>query len=174
MNKSFLFLLLFFGGFTFACNEALDFKLRKLDSDETQSLCEFSDQTVLVVNVASKCGYTPQYEGLQKIYSKYKDQGFTVVGVPSRDFFFQEYSDEAEVAEFCSTEFGVTFPMYATSKVKGKNAIELFKYLSDVTGNEPHWNFNKYLISKEGKVSWFHHKVEPESVELTTAIEAIL
>jgi glutathione peroxidase len=71
VNKSFLILLLFFGGFTFACNEALDFKLRKLDSDETQSLCEFSDQTVLVVNVASKCGYTPQYEGLQKIYSKY-------------------------------------------------------------------------------------------------------
>lgn len=174
MNKSFLYLLLFIGGYLFACNEALDFTLRKLDSDESQSLCEFSDQTVLIVNVASKCGYTPQYEGLQKIYSKYKDQGFIVIGIPSRDFLFQEYSNESEVANFCSTEFGVTFPMYATSKVKGKNAIELFKYLSNVTGSEPAWNFNKYLISKEGKVSWFHHKVEPESAELINAIEAIL
>ena len=174
MNKLSLFLFLILGGYVFACNEALDFTLRKLDSDETQSLCEFSNQTVLVVNVASKCGYTPQYEGLQKIYSKYKDQGFTVIGVPSRDFFFQEYSDESEVADFCSTEFGVTFPMFATSNVKGKNAIELFKYLSDITGNEPKWNFNKYLISKDGKVSWFHHKVEPESIELINAIEEIL
>ena len=108
------------------------------------------------------------------IYTKYKDKGFVVVGIPSRDFFFQEYSSESEVAEFCSTEFGVTFPMASTSKVKGKNAIKLFKYLAEVTGEEPKWNFNKYLISKEGNVSWFHHKVEPESDELIQSIESIL
>ena len=171
--KIFLFLL-FLPLYVLACNDSLDFSLRKLDSDDSFSLCEFSGNTVLVVNVASKCGYTPQYEGLQNIYTKYKDKGFVVIGIPSRDFFFQEYSSESEVAEFCSTEFGVTFPMASTSKVKGKNAIKLFKYLAEVTGEEPKWNFNKYLISKEGNVSWFHHKVEPESDELIQSIEAIL
>ena len=170
----FLLLLLSLSLTVIACDESLDFELRKLDSDDTFSMCDFSGKTLLVVNVASKCGYTPQYEGLQNIFTKYKDKGFVVVGIPSRDFFFQEYSSESEVAEFCSTEFGVTFPMASTSKVKGKNAIKLFKYLAEVTGEEPKWNFNKYLISKEGNVSWFHHKVEPESDELIQSIESIL
>ncbi|MEK9649695.1 MAG: glutathione peroxidase [Gammaproteobacteria bacterium] len=174
MRLSLLISIFIFSLNSFACPDALNFNLRKLDSDDTQSLCEFSNKTVLIVNVASKCGYTPQYEGLQKIYSKYKDQGFTVIGIPSRDFLFQEFSDESEVAEFCSTEFGVTFPMFATSKVKGSNAIDLFKFLSRVTGEEPKWNFNKYLITKDGEVSWFHHKVEPESNQLVEAIEALL
>ena len=84
-------------------------------------MCEYSGNVVLVVNVASRCGYTPQYAALQRIYSKYKDDGFVVIGIPSRDFK-QEFSEEAKVAEFCSTEYGVDFPMFATAKVKGKNA----------------------------------------------------
>ena len=96
--------------------------MRVLDSSESVSLCEYTDQVVLVVNVASRCGYTYQYSSLQKLYEDYKNEGFVVLGVPSRDFM-QEYSDEADVAEFCSTEYGVDFPMFATSKVRGSKAL---------------------------------------------------
>ena len=116
MKHFLLTVILFFVAESFACSDILDSSLRVLDSDDEQSLCEYSGNVVLVVNVASKCGYTPQYEGLQRLYSKYKDDGLVVIGIPSRDFF-QEYSDESKVAEFCSTEYGVDFPMFATAKV---------------------------------------------------------
>ena len=102
--------------------------MRVLDSSESVNLCEYTDQVVLVVNVASRCGYTYQYSSLQKLYEDYKNEGFVVLGVPSRDFM-QEYSDEADVAEFCSTEYGVDFPMFATSKVRGSKANPLYKKL---------------------------------------------
>lgn len=157
-----------------ACNYLLDTDMRILDSSEKVNLCEYSDKVILVVNVASRCGYTYQYASLQKLYEKYKDKGFVVLGVPSRDFL-QEYSNETDVAEFCSTEYGVDFPMLATSKVRGSKANPFYKKLIAETGISPTWNFNKYLISRDGKViSTFGSKVKPDSLELISELEKLL
>lgn len=174
MNKLFLVSLLFVYSYSYACSDLMDTEMRILDSSETVNLCEYSDQVVLVVNVASRCGYTYQYASLQKLYEDYKDDGFVVLGVPSRDFM-QEYSDETDVAEFCSTEYGVDFPMFATSKVRGKKANALYKKLIDQSGVSPSWNFNKYLITRDGKVaSTFGSKVKPDSPELISKIKELL
>ena len=174
MNKLILVSVLFVSSYSYACSDLMDTEMRILDSTETLNLCEYSDQVVLVVNVASRCGYTYQYASLQKLYEDYKDDGFVVLGVPSRDFM-QEYSDETDVAEFCSTEYGVDFPMFATSKVRGKKANALYKKLIDQSGVSPSWNFNKYLITRDGKVaSTFGSKVKPDSPELISKIKELL
>ena len=126
MNKLFLIIVLCTSFYSYSCSNLLNTDMRLLDSSEEQNLCEYQDSVLLIVNVASRCGYTYQYASLQKLYEKYRDQGFVVLGVPSRDFF-QEYSDETDVAEFCSTEYGVNFPMFATSKVTGKRQILYIK-----------------------------------------------
>ena len=134
----------------------------------------YEGDVILVVNVASKCGYTYQYEGLQSLYENYKDEGLVVVGIPSRDFR-QEYSEESAVAEFCSTEYGVDFPMFATAKVKGERAHPFYKKLAKESGMVPNWNFNKYLIDRNGKVhKTYRSKVKPDSELLITAIEKLL
>jgi glutathione peroxidase len=157
-----------------ACNDLLDTEMRVLDSSETVNLCKFDEKVILVVNVASRCGYTYQYATLQKLYEEYKDQDFVILGVPSRDFM-QEYSNEEDVAEFCSTEYGVNFPMFATTKVRGKKAHPFYKKLADESGISPKWNFNKYLISRDGSVvSTYGSSVKPDSVELTSDIEKLL
>ena len=174
MNKFCTFGLLLFSINAFSCSDLLDTEMRILDSAETKNLCEYEGKALLVVNVASRCGYTYQYAGLQKLYESYKDEDFLVIGIPSRDFL-QEYSDESDVAEFCSTEYGVDFPMFSTVKVRGKKAHPFYKKLTAETGVTPSWNFNKYLISKEGKViSTYGSKVKPDSQELIAAIESIL
>ncbi len=174
MKKLVLISVLFVSSYSYACSDLMDTEMRILDSSETVNLCEYSDQVVLVVNVASRCGYTYQYASLQKLYEDYKDDGFVVLGVPSRDFM-QEYSDETDVAEFCSTEYGVDFPMFATSKVRGKKANALYKKLIDQSGVSPSWNFNKYLITRDGKVaSTFGSKVKPDSPELISKIKELL
>ncbi len=174
MKKLFLVSAVFISSYSYACSDLMDTEMRILDSSETVNLCEYSDQVVLVVNVASRCGYTYQYSSLQKLYEDYKDDGFVVLGVPSRDFM-QEYSDETDVAEFCSTEYGVDFPMFATSKVRGKKANALYKKLIDQSGVSPSWNFNKYLITRDGKVaSTFGSKVKPDSPELISKIKELL
>ena len=174
MKKLILVSLLSVSSYSYACSDLMDTEMRILDSSETVNLCEYSDQVVLVVNVASRCGYTYQYASLQKLYEDYKDDGFVVLGVPSRDFM-QEYSDETDVAEFCSTEYGVDFPMFATSKVRGKKANALYKKLIDQSGVSPSWNFNKYLITRDGKVaSTFGSKVKPDSPELISKIKELL
>ena len=119
--------LCFFGitQFVSACSELLDHEIRLLDSDEKLNLCELTGKSILVVNVASRCGYTNQYTELQRLYETYSEKGFTVLGVPSRDFY-QEFRDDSKVSEFCSTEYGVTFPMLTTSKVKGSKACLLY------------------------------------------------
>ena len=173
MNK-FLLPFLLFPSLIFACSDILNTEMRLLDSSETINLCEYEDQVMLVVNVASRCGYTYQYASLQNLYDEYKDDGFVVLGVPSRDFM-QEYSNEEDVAEFCSTEYGVNFPMLATSKVRGKKANPFYKKLIEESGYSPSWNFNKYLISRDGNVvSTFGSKVKPDSKELTAKIEELL
>ena len=168
--------LSFFGitQFVSACSELLDHEIRLLDSDEKLNLCELTGKSVLVVNVASRCGYTNQYTELQNLYETYSKKGLTVLGVPSRDFY-QEFRDDSKVSEFCSTEYGVTFPMLTTSKVKGSKALPFFKELAEASGMEPNWNFNKYLISKDGfTVEGFRSKVKPSSEELTYKITSDL
>ena len=174
MKKIAPLLLLLVSFYTEACSDLLNTEMRVLDSSEEVNLCQYTDQVVLVVNVASRCGYTYQYSSLQKLYEDYKDNGFVVLGVPSRDFM-QEYSDEGDVAEFCSTEYGVDFPMFATSKVRGTKANPLYKKLIAQSGVSPSWNFNKYLVSREGKViSTFGSRVKPDSPELISKIEELL
>ena len=175
MKKIFIFLSLFVGNYILAdCPKVLDHEVRLLDSSETVNLCQYEDKVILAVNVASRCGFTYQYESLQALYEKYGEDNFVILGFPSRDFMFQEYSDESKVKEFCSTEYGVTFPMFATSAVKGSKANSFFKALTEETGVKPGWNFHKYLVSKNGKVASFDTKVEPDSEILAKEISKLL
>ena len=174
MKNLFILTLSIFSSAAFACSDLLNSNLRVLDSDDEQNLCEYSGNVVLVVNVASRCGYTPQYEGLQRLYTKFKDDGLMIIGIPSRDFF-QEFSEESKVAEFCSTEYGVEFPMFATAKVTGKKAHPFYKKLIEASGKEPRWNFAKYLIGRDGQViGHYKSSVTPESERLVSAIQALL
>ena len=171
MKNILLILGIFFGGALLAdCPDILNHEVRILDSKEVKNL----DKVVLAVNVASRCGYTPQYKGLQNLYKNLKDKDFVILGFPSRDFLWQEFSDESKVKEFCSTEYGVTFPMFATSHVKGYMANDFFMGLIKRTGVEPGWNFHKYLIDKDGSVKSFNTKIEPESRELLDSIQSLL
>ena len=121
MKRLWIFTLLIAGNYIYSdCPAVLDHDIRVLDSSETINLCQYEDKVILAVNVASRCGFTYQYESLQDLYEKYGSEEFVILGFPSRDFMFQEYSDESKVKDFCSTEYGVTFPMFATSAVKGK------------------------------------------------------
>ena len=167
-------LLILFSLNSLACSDVLNTEMRLLDSSETINLCEFDNKVLLVVNVASRCGYTYQYSSLQELYDTYKNDGLVILGVPSRDFL-QEYSSEEDVAEFCSTEYGVNFPMLATSKVRGKKASPLYKKLIAQSGVTPSWNFNKYLLSRDGDVvETYGSGVKPNSPELKGKIEELL
>ena len=176
MKKILIFLLGFYLSSCLLanCPDVLDHEVRLLDSKETINLCEYKDKVVLAVNVASRCGYTPQYEGLQNLYKDLEDKDFVILTFPSRDFMWQEFSDESKIKEFCDTKYGVTFPMFATSSVKGKKANNFFKGLIKKTGVEPEWNFNKYLISRNGEVKHFNQKVEPDNSELVKSIKILL
>ena len=176
MKKILIFLLGFYLSSCLLanCPDVLDHEVRLLDSKETINLCEYKDKVVLAVNVASRCGYTPQYEGLQNLYKDLEDKDFVILAFPSRDFMWQEFSDESKIKEFCDTKYGVTFPMFATSSVKGKKANNFFKGLIKKTGVEPEWNFNKYLIARNGEVKHFNQSVEPDNSELVKSIKLLL
>lgn len=148
------------------CSELLNFQTTRLHSTESLNFCQaFTGKLLLVVNTASQCGYTPQLKGLESLYQKYKDKGLVVVGFPSNDFH-QEYSDEAKTANVCYFNYGVSFPMLSTSSVKGSSANTLFKRLIAQTGQEPQWNFYKYLVSQDGKtVSVYPSETTPEQLE---------
>lgn len=151
-----------------------DFSVETI-SGEQVNLSEYAGEVLLVVNVASECGYTPQYEGLQELWTRYQEQGFAVLGFPTNDFGDQEPGTNEEIAAFCTGSFGVDFPMFAKITVKGEDKHPLYAHLIQETGEEVQWNFNKYLVDKEGKVlRWFESKVEPLSDEMIQAIEAIL
>jgi len=138
-------------------------------------LSDYEGKVLLIVNVASKCGFTSQYEGLQKIYEKYKDQGFEVLGFPSNDFGGQEPGTNEEIKSFCSLNYGVTFPMFDKVHVKGDNKTPLFDLLTDnsVTGKSSiKWNFEKFIIDKEGNiVDRFRSVTKPDSKKITSLIE---
>ena len=156
------------------CPDILNHEVRILDSKETKSLCEYKNQVILAVNVASRCGYTPQYTGLQNLYKDLQDKDFVILAFPSRDFLWQEFNDESDIKEFCNTKYGVTFPMFATSSVKGKKANNFYKELIKKTGVEPGWNFHKYLIDKDGSVSSFNTELEPDNLEFIDTIKSLL
>ncbi|TNF33321.1 MAG: glutathione peroxidase [Gammaproteobacteria bacterium] len=143
-----------------------------------KSLADFKGQVLLVVNTASKCGFTPQFKGLEDLYGKYKDQGFSVLGFPCNQFGGQDPGEDREIAEFCTLNFGVTFPMFSKVEVNGDNASPLFKHLKKaapgVLGSEGiKWNFTKFLVDRNGVVrERFAPATSPESVE--KAIEALL
>ena len=176
MKKILIFLLGFYMSCCLLanCPDVLDHEVRLLDSKETKNLCEYKYKVLLAVNVASRCCYTPQYSGLQNLYKDLEDKDFVILAFPSRDFMWQEFSDESKIKEFCDTKYGVTFPMFATSSVKGKKANNFFKGLIKKTGVEPEWNFNKYLISRNGEVKHFNQKVEPDNSELVKSIKILL
>ncbi|MGK7908091.1 MAG: glutathione peroxidase [Synechococcus sp.] len=142
---------------------------------ESKSMGEFRDRALLIVNVASKCGFTPQYKGLEALYRKYHEQGFDVLGFPCNQFGSQEPGTEAEIKEFCSLNYDVTFPMFSKVDVNGGNADPLFKYLKSeqkgFLGTEAiKWNFTKFLVDKSGKVvKRFGSNDSPESLEKAVA-----
>ncbi len=157
----------------------LDFKMKDIDGKDVQ-LKKYKGSVLLVVNTASKCGYTPQYEGLETIYEKYKAQGFYVLGFPANNFGGQEPGTEAEIKEFCESKYKVTFPMFAKISVKGDDQDPLYKFLTSKESNpnfagDISWNFNKFLVDKDGKVvARFSSKDTPESEAVTQAIEKYL
>lgn len=128
-----------------------DFTVESITGDSV-SLSDFEGKVLVVVNVASKCGLTPQYEDLQRFQAEYEDQGVTVLGFPANDFMGQEPGSNAEIQEFCSTNFGVTFPMFSKISVKGREQHPLYEYLEAETNQKPTWNFHKYLINQNGEV----------------------
>ena len=137
----------------------------------------FKDKVVLVVNVASKCGLTPQYDGLEKLYSDYKDKGLVVLGVPSNQFAGQEPGTAEEIEEFCRTTYGIDFPMAAKVDVKGDDAHPFYKWAKDEVGEpaEPVWNFHKLLVGKDGKlINVFGPRTTPDDPEVIKAIEEAL
>ncbi|MET1249755.1 glutathione peroxidase [Sporolactobacillus sp. STCC-11] len=144
-----------------------DYSFSKLTGSETVPLSDYRNQVLLIVNTASKCGFTPQYDGLEKLYESYKDQGFTVLGFPSDSFLSQEFADSEKTAEFCKLNYGVTFPLFQKSKMKGKEINPLFRYLLDESGEKKiTWNFNKFLVDRDGKiVHYYGSRTKPEAIE---------
>jgi glutathione peroxidase len=156
------------------CPSILDQKLANL-LDEPVSLCHFGGKVLLIVNTASECGYTPQYEGLEKLYRRYRDQGFAILGFPANDFGGQEPGSNKEIAQFCRLNYGVTFPMFAKTSVAGANANPLYRALAARTGRPPRWNFHKYLLNRAGQpVAVFESAVEPEDRRVTAQVEKLL
>ena len=157
------------------CPDLLKYAKRKLNSQEIVNMCdEYKGKAILFVNTASKCGFTPQFEGLEKLYSEYKDDGLVVLGFPSNDFN-QEFGDEGKTAELCELTYGVKFPMFETISVKGDSADPLYAKLAEEAGAEPKWNFYKYLVGRNGKVvDSYNSFTKPDDEDLVSDIKAAL
>lgn len=158
-----------------ACVSLLSHEFRPLMAPERQPLCDrFSEHVLLVVNTASKCGFTPQFEDLEALHNRYSTRNFSVLGFPSGDFR-QELASEEAVAQFCELNYGVTFPMFEKIRVSGDDAHPFFRQLAQNTGSAPQWNFNKYLIDREGTpIAHYNSGVTPLSDKLIIDIEALL
>lgn len=160
-------------------NSIYDFTMKDIDGKDA-SLAQYRGKVVLLVNVASRCGFTPQYEGLEKVYLQYKDRGLVILGFPANNFMGQEPGTNEEIKTFCSLKYNVTFPMFAKISVKGDDMHPLYKYLTDKQsdpqfGGDVKWNFNKFLVGRDGKIiGRFEPPVKPDSPEVTQAIEKAL
>ena len=158
---------------------ALSFKMKDIDGAK-QDLRQYYGQVVLMVNVASECGLTPQYADLQKLYEKYRDQGFVVLGFPANEFGRQEPGSDSQIREFCTSRFDVTFPMFSKVVVKGEGICDLYEYLTDTEakhdkGGEIEWNFAKFLVNRRGEVvERFHPRKGPMDAEVVAAVERLL
>jgi glutathione peroxidase len=155
---------------------AYDFSFPAIDAGEIH-LSDYSDKVILLVNTASMCGFTPQYAGLQKLWEDYRGEGLVVLGVPSSDFGGQEYSEDADILDFCEVNFDVDFPLTSKTKVKGPDAHPFYKWAEQQMGveNAPKWNFHKYLIGRDGRlVQSFDSRTKPEDEEMVSAIRASL
>ena len=156
-----------------------DFTLKDIEGRDVD-LARYKGQVVMIVNVASKCGFTRQYEGLQKLYETYRDKGFVILGFPANNFLRQEPGTNEQIKAFCTTKYNVTFPMFAKVSVKGSDQDPLYAFLTDKHANPTvdgkiSWNFNKFLIGRDGRIiKQFGSRVKPQSEELIRAIEAAL
>jgi len=178
--RNFLFLgwVMLMAGTTFAASNIYDFTLPSIDG-QPAPLADFRGKVVLVVNVASQCGYTPQYSALEAVYEKYKSQGFVIVGFPANNFGAQEPGTNQEIKTFCTRKYSVTFPMYAKVSVKDPDQTPLYQYLTKQTpapiAGEIKWNFTKFLVDRNGNVvQRFEPAVTPDSPEVISAIEKLL
>lgn len=157
-----------------SCPAVLDHRLRSLRG-EPLDLCQYAGRVVLVVNTASYCGFTDQYKGLESLYQRYRQRGFVVLGVPSNDFGAQEPGSNAEVADFCERTYRVRFPMTEKAVVRGPQAIPFFQQLAKQSASVPGWNFHKYVVGRDGKVTaTFPSAVAPEDARVLAAVEAAL
>ncbi|CAJ91217.1 Glutathione peroxidase [Cupriavidus necator] len=157
-----------------ACPASLNFTFPRLQDDVPQNLCQYAGKVVLVVNTASYCGFTPQYEGLEALYAKYGARGLVVLGFPSNDFS-QEPGSQKEIADFCYNTYGVKFPMLGKSHVRGSDANPMYALLAKQTGTTPKWNFYKYLIGRDGQVvASYGSRTRPDDKELVAKIESLL
>lgn len=153
------------------CPATLQHTFLRLQDEKPQSLCQYRGKVVLVVNTASFCGFTGQYKGLENLYSRYKDKGLVVLGFPSNDFS-QETGNNQQIADFCESTFGVKFPMFVKSSVKGPQASALYQQLAQQSGTAPRWNFHKYLLARDGRVvDQYSSLTAPDSATLVQAIE---
>nr|WP_237219187.1 glutathione peroxidase [Rhodoferax aquaticus] len=158
-----------------ACPAILQHQFPRLQDDAPQNLCQYAGKVVLVVNTASYCGFTHQYEGLEALYAKYNARGLVVLGFPSNDFGSQEPGNSKAIADFCFNTYGVKFPMLSKTVVSGKGRNGLYAALFQATGKAPQWNFHKYLIDRSGKVlASFPSEVEPQSPAILAAIDKAL
>jgi glutathione peroxidase len=158
-------------------SSVLDVTMRRLDGRE-QKLSDYQGKVLLLVNVASRCGLTPQYEGLESLYDRYRERGFAVLGFPANDFAGQEPGSDAEIAEFCKLNYGVSFPMFSKISVKGAEQHPLYRSLTSLPapiGGEVEWNFQKYLVDRSGKVvAKYSPRVAPDDPKLAAEIETLL
>ena len=158
-----------------SCPALLQHSLPRLQDDKPQPLCQYAGKVLLLVNTASYCGYTPQYLGLEALQTKYAARGLVVLGFPSNDFGQQEPGNAKQIAELCFNTYGVKFPMFAKTVVKGAGAHPVYAALAKATGQAPGWNFHKYLVDRQGRpVASFNSDVAPDSVALVTAIDKAL
>jgi glutathione peroxidase len=158
-----------------ACPSILDQRFKRLQDDAPQDLCKYAGSAVLVVNTASYCGFTNQYEGLENLYSKYGPKGLVVLGFPSNDFGNQEPGNSKQIADLCFNTYGVKFPMFAKTTVVGQNANPLYAALAKSSGTAPKWNFHKYLIDRSGNVVGnYSSRITPDDKRLAADIEKVL
>ena len=157
------------------CPPLLNHTFPGLQDGKAMPLCQYAGKVILVVNTASFCGFTSQYEGLEKLYARLKDKGLVVVGFPSNDFGEQEPGSDKEIADFCRLTYGVEFPMVAKTTVKGRDANPFYLKLAEITGSRPKWNFHKYLINRDAtQVVAYSSFTKPDDGDLLNKIDEFL
>ena len=157
------------------CPALLQHTMPRLQDEAPQALCQYAGKVLLIVNTASQCGFTPQYEGLEKLHSRYAARGLVVMGFPSNDFGRQEPGDAKQIGETCFNVYGVRFPMFGKIVVKGAGAHPLYAQLASASGQVPGWNFHKYLVDRQGRVvASFESKVEPQDRRITSRVDELL